>query len=63
MVCSFLLGVEMQAQHADAKNPARLSRPGGCLERYWCQRSGIPWLGRADIGHDADNKIVTFGGC
>ncbi len=29
--------------------------------RYWCDQSGIPWLGRADIGHDADNKIVPFG--
>ena len=28
---------------------------------YWCQRSGIPWLGRADIGHDVSNKIVPFG--
>jgi muramoyltetrapeptide carboxypeptidase len=31
------------------------------VARYWCQKSGIPWLGRADIGHDADNKIVPFG--
>jgi muramoyltetrapeptide carboxypeptidase len=31
------------------------------IARYWCQRSGIAWLGRADIGHDADNKIVPFG--
>lgn len=30
--------------------------------RYWCLRSGIPFLGRADIGHDAGNKIVPFGG-
>ena len=29
--------------------------------RHWCARSGIPYLGRADIGHDADNKIVPFG--
>jgi muramoyltetrapeptide carboxypeptidase len=29
--------------------------------RHWCVTSGIPWLGRADIGHDADNKIVPFG--
>jgi muramoyltetrapeptide carboxypeptidase len=29
--------------------------------RQWCQRSGIPYLGRADIGHDADNKVVPFG--
>lgn len=29
--------------------------------RYWCGRSGIPWLGRADIGHDVDNRVVPFG--
>ena len=29
--------------------------------RFWCTRSGIPYLGRADIGHDAANKIVPFG--
>jgi muramoyltetrapeptide carboxypeptidase len=31
------------------------------IARAWCERSGIPYLGRADIGHDADNKIVPFG--
>jgi muramoyltetrapeptide carboxypeptidase len=31
------------------------------IARHWCQRSGIPWLGRADIGHDAGNKVVPFG--
>ncbi len=31
------------------------------IVRHWCARSGIPWLGRADIGHDADNKVVPFG--
>ena len=31
------------------------------VARYWCRKSGIPWLGRADIGHDVDNKIVPFG--
>ena len=29
--------------------------------RHWCGVSGIPYLGRADIGHDVDNKIVPFG--
>jgi len=37
----------------------------GCGEeevaRYWCARSGIPYLGRADIGHDVENKVVPFG--
>ena len=29
--------------------------------RHWCSVSGIRYLGRADIGHDIDNKIVPFG--
>jgi muramoyltetrapeptide carboxypeptidase len=31
------------------------------IARYWCQRARIPWLGRADIGHDTNNKVVPFG--
>jgi muramoyltetrapeptide carboxypeptidase len=31
------------------------------IARYWCRRAEIPWLGRADIGHDTGNKIVPFG--
>lgn len=31
------------------------------IVRFWCERSGIPYLGRADIGHDSDNKVVPFG--
>ncbi len=31
------------------------------IVRYWCLRSGIPFLGSADIGHDAANKVVPFG--
>jgi len=29
---------------------------------HWCKVSGIPYLGRADIGHDSENKVVPFGG-
>jgi len=31
------------------------------VARYWCARSGIAYLGRADIGHDVANKVVPFG--
>lgn len=31
------------------------------VARAWCERSGIAWLGRADIGHDVGNKVVPFG--
>ncbi|MGD0864617.1 MAG: LD-carboxypeptidase [Rhizomicrobium sp.] len=31
------------------------------VAEHWCTVSGIAYLGRADIGHDIDNKIVPFG--
>lgn len=31
-----------------------------CAERC-CKAAGAAWLGRADIGHDAGNKVVVFG--
>jgi muramoyltetrapeptide carboxypeptidase len=31
------------------------------VTKHWCAISGIPYLGRADIGHDISNKIVPFG--
>ncbi|HIJ38865.1 MAG TPA: LD-carboxypeptidase [Rhodospirillaceae bacterium] len=31
------------------------------VTRFWCARSGIAYLGRADIGHDIENKVVPFG--
>jgi muramoyltetrapeptide carboxypeptidase len=40
-------------------------KPFGATEeemmRYWCTRAGIAYLGRADIGHDVENKVVPFG--
>lgn len=31
------------------------------IAKRWCRKAGIEYLGRADIGHDADNKILPFG--
>jgi len=31
------------------------------IASYWCRRHAIPFLGPADIGHDAANRIVPFG--
>lgn len=28
---------------------------------HWCRTAGIAYLGRADIGHDVENKVVPFG--
>lgn len=42
------------------ENDPRFLKTEEEIARYWCARSGIPYLGRADIGHDADNKVVPF---
>ncbi len=31
------------------------------IARHWCARHSIPFLGPADVGHDAGNRIVPFG--
>lgn len=31
------------------------------IVRYWCDRHAIHYLGKAEIGHDAANRIVPFG--
>jgi muramoyltetrapeptide carboxypeptidase len=31
------------------------------IVQFWCARAGVAFLGGADIGHDAENKIVPFG--
>jgi len=31
------------------------------IARHWSEVAGIPYLGRADIGHDSANKVVPFG--
>lgn len=31
------------------------------IARHWCSRADIPFLGTADIGHDAANTVVPFG--
>jgi len=31
------------------------------MARYWCARSGIAYLGTAEVGHYAANRIVPFG--
>jgi len=31
------------------------------IARFWCDRAGIPFLGRAEIGHTSANRVVPFG--
>ena len=41
-------------------DPAFAIDEAGIVEE-WCARSGIAYGGRADIGHDAGNRVVPFG--
>ena len=43
------------------ENDRPFGSTAGEIARYWCARRGIPFLGEAQIGHDADNRIVPFG--
>lgn len=43
-----------------ANDPEFAVREAAIVEE-WCARSGIAYGGRADIGHDAANRVVPFG--
>lgn len=42
-------------------NDPDFGRDECAIVEEWCARSGIAYGGRADIGHDAANKVVPFG--
>jgi muramoyltetrapeptide carboxypeptidase len=43
------------------ENDRPFGADAGEIARDWCRRHAIPFLGAADIGHDAANRIVPFG--
>jgi muramoyltetrapeptide carboxypeptidase len=42
-------------------NDPEFGRDELAIVEDWCARSGIPFGGRADIGHDGANRVVPFG--
>lgn len=55
-------GVRLGRCYVDENPTADFGMTPDEIVRFWCERSGIAFLGAADIGHDADNKVVPFGG-
>ncbi|OBX18449.1 LD-carboxypeptidase [Erythrobacter sp. QSSC1-22B] len=43
------------------ENDRPFGSDGVAIVEDWCSRSDIPYLGRAQIGHNAHNRIVPFG--
>ncbi len=56
-----IAGIRMGRCSAVPKNDPPFGQNEEQIARHWCAISGIPYLGRADIGHDVANKIVPFG--
>jgi muramoyltetrapeptide carboxypeptidase len=42
------------------RNDPDFGRDEAAIVEEWCERSGIPFGGRADIGHDVLNRVVPF---
>ncbi|MGB8363115.1 MAG: LD-carboxypeptidase [Rhizomicrobium sp.] len=56
-----IAGLRLGRCSAIPPNEPEFGRSEEEVAQHWCRIAGIPYLGRADIGHDADNKVVPFG--
>ena len=56
-----VLGIRLGRCSAIPPNDPDFGQTEEQIARHWCKISGIPYLGRADIGHDVANKVVPFG--
>ena len=54
-------GIRLGRCSAIPSNDPDFGRAEEDIAREWCARAGLAYLGRADIGHDAENKVVPFG--
>jgi muramoyltetrapeptide carboxypeptidase len=56
-----IAGIRLGRCSAIPPNEPEFGRSEEEVVQHWCGVSGIAYLGRADIGHDAGNKVVPFG--
>jgi muramoyltetrapeptide carboxypeptidase len=56
-----LAGIRLGRCSAIPENDPPFGQTEEEVAKHWCARSGIAYLGRADIGHDVANKVVPFG--
>jgi muramoyltetrapeptide carboxypeptidase len=54
-------GIRLGRVSATLANVPEFGEAEEAVIAHWCDRAAIPYLGRADIGHDIDNKVVPFG--
>jgi len=56
-----IAGLRLGRVSAVPENDAPFGATAEEIARDWCRRADVPWLGMADIGHDAANRVVPFG--
>ena len=56
-----LAGIRLGRVTDIPENDRPFGEDAEAITRRYCADAGIIYLGRAGIGHDADNKIVPFG--
>ena len=56
-----IAGVRLGEVSAVPENDRPFGANAEEIVRYWCERYGIDYLGRAKIGHSSANMIVPFG--
>ncbi len=56
-----IAGIRLGRISAIPENDRPFGASAEDIARYWCAKSGIAYLGRANIGHDSGNAIVPFG--
>ena len=56
-----LAGVRLGAISDVTANDPPWGEPLETMIVRWCGELGVPYLGRAEIGHDKDNMVVPFG--
>jgi muramoyltetrapeptide carboxypeptidase len=56
-----LAGIRLGAVHDIQPNDPPWAETLEAMMARWCGEMGVPYLGRARIGHDVDNHVVPFG--
>lgn len=56
-----IAGIRLGAITAIQANEPAWTEPPDRMIRRWCAEMGVPFLGAAEIGHTAGNRVVPFG--
>jgi muramoyltetrapeptide carboxypeptidase len=56
-----IAGIRLGALTAVKENNPSWNEPVETMIDRWCRDMGVPYLGRAEIGHAQTNHVVPFG--